>query len=276
MTCVAIIGAGMMGSGVAARLHDCGCRVLTNLDSRSDASRERAAKAGMEDVPPSAFGEADMILSIVPPAQARAVVEWLAPLFQNGKAPLFCDANALSPETKKELAARVAELGGTMVDGSIIGGAPKEGYDGPRLYVCGDNAETILRLNDHGIDTRLLSGPLGAAAALKMCYGGINKGIIGLITAMLLASQRHGAAEDLRKELGISQQDLLEKSRRVVPSMYPRAYRWDAEMHEISSFLAPDDKAAAILWQGLGEFYTDRAKAYEAGLELDELVKLLS
>jgi 3-hydroxyisobutyrate dehydrogenase-like beta-hydroxyacid dehydrogenase len=276
MTTVAIIGAGAMGSGVGRRLVERGAKVLALLEGRSKASRERARVAGMESASLEEIAKAELILSIVPPARAGAVVETLAPVFAGGSPPLFCDANALAPETKRRLAARVAELGGRMVDGTIIGGPPAETYDGPRLYVCGDGAEEVAHLNRFGIDTRVLAGPLGTAATLKMCYGGINKGVIGLVTALLLAAQRHGADEDLLAEMKISQKELLARHARAIPSMYPKAYRWDAEMHEIAGFLSPDDPAAAKIWEGLGEFFTDRAAANEAGEELEDLNKLLS
>jgi len=166
-------------------------------------------------------------------------------------------------------------LGGRMVDGSIIGSPPSDSYAGPHLYFAGEGAEEFAGLREFGLRTAVLSGPLGAAAALKMCYGGINKGIIGLTTAMLLAAQRHGAAEDLRAEMGMSMQWLLERQRGSIPSMYPKAYRWDAEMHEIAAFLAEGDPAAAKIWEGLGEFFTDRAAAHEAGEELAGLARLL-
>ncbi len=277
MTKIAIIGAGAMGSGVARRLHENGCTVLTLLDGRSEATRARAAAAGMTEVTLEEIGSTDLILSIVPPAQAEAVVETLAPIFTRPDAPLFCDANALSPDTKHRMAARVAQLGGRMVDGSIIGFPPSEGYDGPRLYVCGDGAaEVATTVNPFGLDTRELEGPLGAASALKMCYGGINKGVMGLVTAMLLAAQRHGADKDLMKEMGISMEWLMGRQRGAIPTMYPRAYRWDAEMHEIAGFVAPDDAPAAAIWHGLGDFFTDRARAYEAGEELEAISALLA
>ena len=276
MTTIAVIGAGAMGSGVARRLHENGARMLTLLEGRSDASCQRAAAAGMEDASLDEIATAELILSIVPPAQAANVVETLAPVFAGGSPPLFCDANALGPETKRALAARVAALGGKMVDGTIIGGPPAAEYDGPRLYLCGEGADEVARLNRYGIDTHVLPGPLGAAATLKMCYGGINKGVIGLVTALLLAARRHGADQDLLAEMAISQKELLGRHARAIPSMYPRAYRWDAEMHEIAAFLAPEDPAAAAIWDGLGEFYTGRAAAFEAGDELEGLKKLLS
>ncbi|HTN14376.1 MAG TPA: DUF1932 domain-containing protein [Sphingomonadaceae bacterium] len=282
MTKIAIIGAGAMGSGVARRLHENGCTILTLLDGRSDATRARADAAGMVVATLDEIAEAELILSIVPPAQAETVVETLAPIFARpappcSAMPLFCDANALSPETKHRMAARVAQLGGRMVDGSIIGFPPAENYDGPRLYVCGDGAaEVAATINPFGLDTRELEGPLGAAAALKMCYGGINKGVMGLVTAMLLAAQRHGADKDLMKEMAISMEWLMGRQRGAIPTMYPRAYRWDAEMHEIAGFVAPDDAPAAAIWHGLGDFFTDRARAYEAGEELEAIQQLLA
>ncbi|WP_202385554.1 NAD(P)-dependent oxidoreductase [Altericroceibacterium endophyticum] len=275
MTTIAIIGAGAMGSGIAARLSENDCRVLTNLDRRSEASRQRAAQAGMEDVPLEALAEAELILSIIPPVEAGEVADRLTPLLSGPNAPLFCDANAIAPETAKDLAARISGMGGAMVDGGIIGAPPRADYDGPRLYVSGGEAGHLAKLGDYGLDVRVLDGPIGAASALKMCYGGINKGIIGLTTALLLAAERHGAGPDLRKEFGISQQHLLESSRRTIPQMYPKAYRWDGEMAEISSFLSKDDPAAAKIWEGLAEFFTDRAAAHEDGVELAALEQLL-
>jgi len=275
MTTIAIIGAGAMGSGIAGLLTRNGCKVLTRLGGRSPASRARAAAAGMEDATLAAIAECELILSIVPPAMGEDVVDALAPVFAEPHAPLFCDANALAPESKHRMAARVASLGGRMVDGSIIGGPPTAGYDGPRLYLCGNGAETIARLDRFGLDTRVLAGPFGAAAALKMCYGGINKGMIGLVTAMLLAAQRHGAAEDLAGELALSQKELLARMRVAIPKMYPKAWRWDAEMHEIAAFLADGDPSAAAIWSGLGAFYTDRATPEAQEHEPGGLKKLL-
>lgn len=275
MTTIAIIGAGAMGSGIARVLSVNGCTVPTLLDGRSEATHARATAAGMREATLDDIAAAELILSIVPPAQAERVLEALAPVFAGPAPPLFCDANALSPETKHRMAERVNELGGMMVDGAIIGSPPSDGYDGPRLYVCGERAEEVARLNAFGLDTRVLSGPLGAAAALKMCYGGINKGVIGLVTAMLLAAQRHGADADLRAEMDISMQWLLGRQRIAVPTMYPRAYRWDAEMHEIADFLDGEDTPAAEIWRGLGAFFTDRARAYESGKELAALKSIL-
>lgn len=274
MTTIAIIGAGAMGSAVAGRLTQRGARVVTRLEGRSEASCARALAAGMQDASFEDMAAAALVLSIVPPAAAAAVVEELAPLFAMPSPPPLCDANACNPQTKRRLAARVAELGGQMVDGAIIGPPPSDTAD-PRLYLSGEGAEEIAALTKFGIDARVLKGPLGAAAALKMCYGGINKGGIALTTALLLAAERNGAADDLVAELAVTQKPLLERSRRQIPDMYPKASRWNPEMLEIAGFLEPDDPAAAAIWRALARFYAERARAGEAGIELPVLEALL-
>jgi 3-hydroxyisobutyrate dehydrogenase-like beta-hydroxyacid dehydrogenase len=270
---VAVIGAGAMGAGVGRRLGEHGCTVLTLLDGRTEATRERAAASGMRESTLEEVATASVVLSIVPPAAAAAVVDLLLPVLADG--PLFCDANAVGPDTTRHLADLVTGAGGRFVDGAIIGGPPAAGYAGPRVYVAGELAGEVARLRARGLDVRVLDGPVGAASALKMCYGGLNKGVIGLATAVLLAAERHGVADDLVAEMEDSMGWLLDRLPTAVPGMYPKAYRWDTEMHEIAGFLAPDDPAAARVWDGLGAFYTDRATAHEDGAELADLRRLL-
>ena len=40
--------------------------------------------------------------------------------------------------------------------------------------------------------------------------------------------------------------------------MYPKAYRWVAEMREIATFLG-EDKAAAMIFEGAAQFYDQLA-----------------
>ena len=223
--------------------------MVTRLEGRSEASCARALAAGMQDASFEDMAAAALVLSIVPPAAAAAVVEELAPLFAMPSPPPLCDANACNPQTKRRLAARVAELGGQMVDGAIIGPPPSDTAD-PRLYLSGEGAEEIAALTKFGIDARVLKGPLGAAAALKMCYGAINKGVVGLAAAMMLAAERAGASDALREEMAAHMPDLFKRYQRQVPDMLPKAYRWVAEMREIAGFLA-DDPSAAAIYEGL-------------------------
>lgn len=272
---IAVIGAGAMGSGVGGVLAAHGCEVLTDLEGRSEVSRERALCAGMIPAASSDFATADFILSIVPPAAAGTVVERLLPLLTGAGAPLLVECNAVSPATKRELSAKVQASGGRMVDGAIIGLPPRAGHGGPRFYLSGEFAREALALAQFGLDLRVVDGPIGATAALKMCYAALNKGITALTTAALLAGERAGVQDALLVEFGTSQQFLLERSRSSVPGMYPKAYRWIAEFEEIADFM-DDDPAASAMFAAIARFFEDRARANTEGSEPAALAAALS
>jgi hypothetical protein len=71
---------------------------------------------------------------------------------------------------------------------------------------------------------------------------------------MILAADRAGAGDALRTELGLSQHALIERLQKTLPDMYPKAYRWVAEMEEIGAFVAPD-LATQTIFQGLAALY---------------------
>jgi 3-hydroxyisobutyrate dehydrogenase-like beta-hydroxyacid dehydrogenase len=169
----------------------------------------------------------------------------------------------VSPATAGRIAAVVEGAGAGFVDAGIIGGPPGLGTPGPRLYASGAQARRLAALAEKGLDVRVLDGPVGAASALKMAYGGITKGTIGLVAAIMLGATRAGAAEALRQELAESRAPFLAEMTRTVPGMYGKAYRWVAEMEEIAGFLA-EDPAAAKVYEGMAELYT-RLAADAAG-----------
>ena len=252
---IAIHSPGAMGSAIAARLVEHGARVLTSLHGRSAASVERARTAGMEEVSLETIATADIILSIVPPGQAVALAEgFVLRLKESRHKPVFIDCNALSPETKTQVAVTLAQTGCDVIDGAIIGPPPRPGEKGPRFYVSGEESGRASVLRKLGLDLRQIDGPIGAAAALKMSYAGITKGLTALAAAMLLAASRSGASTELYRELGESLPQLLSRFEIEIPVMYPKAYRWVAEMREIAAFLR-EYKAAAMIFEGAAQLY---------------------
>src|SRR5271166_5003701 len=102
----AIIAAGAMGSAVARRLTEKGGRVLTLLDGRSPSTRRRAEAAGMTGADEDQIAGQNIVLSIVPPAEALALAERLVPaLTRSSLKPIFVDCNAIDVETVKRVAA---------------------------------------------------------------------------------------------------------------------------------------------------------------------------
>jgi 3-hydroxyisobutyrate dehydrogenase-like beta-hydroxyacid dehydrogenase len=184
-------------------------------------------------------------------------------LRQTSAKPIYVDCNAVSPRTTERVGAVIAETGAAFVDGGIIGGPPRPGYDGPVLYVSGADARKVEWLAAHGLVVRVVEGGIGAASALKMSYAAITKGLTAIGTVSVLAASEAGAARALLAELSQSQPQLLAYLARSVPDMFPKAYRWVAEMQEIAAFTGRDEgrriyDGIADLYQGIAD---DRAGA---------------
>jgi 3-hydroxyisobutyrate dehydrogenase-like beta-hydroxyacid dehydrogenase len=253
---VAVIAPGMMGSGVGGRLAQNGIEVRTALGGRSEASAQRAKAAGMAGANDAQIAAADFILSIVPPGEALGLAERLAPaLREAAKKPIYVDCNAVNPATVLRIARAVEETGATFVDGGIIGGPPTPGSKGTKLYVSGPAASRVAALEAFGLEVKVQPGPVGAASAMKMSYAGITKGFTAMGAAMMLAAARAGTTDALRAELSSSQPALHGWLTRAMPRMYSKAYRWVAEMEEISGFVGEDPAAA--------EFFRAAARLYE-------------
>jgi 3-hydroxyisobutyrate dehydrogenase-like beta-hydroxyacid dehydrogenase len=209
----------------------------------------------MRAVEDAALADAEVILSIVPPGSAMALAERLASVLRTAaRKPLYVDCNAVSPQTVARIAAVIGQTGAPFVDGGIIGGPPRPGSTGTSIYVSGPEAPRAARLREHGLEMKLLGPTIGEASALKMSYAGITKGFTALGAAMMLAATRGGSAAALHAELAESQKPLFAWLTRQVPTMYPKAYRWVAEMEEIADF-AGEDAAAGALFAAAARFY---------------------
>ena len=260
---VAVIAPGMMGSGVGQRLVENGIEVRTALDGRSEATIARAKAAGMVGASDEQIAASDIILSILPPGDALGLAERLAPALRAAaKKPIFVDCNALNPGTVLRIARVIEETGATFVDGGIIGGPPKPGSKGTKIYLSGAAAQRVAELTKYGLEMPIQPGPIGAASAMKMSYAGITKGFTALGAAMMLAATRAGTADDLRAELSASQPALFGWLTRQVPNMYSKAYRWVAEMEEIAQFVG-EDPAARQFYEGAARLYERIAADYD-------------
>lgn len=273
---VAIIAPGNMGAGIGRRLTENKVTVLTSLAGRSEESVKRAREAAMQTVEERALAEADFLLSILPPGNALALANRLAPtLSAANRKPVYVECNAVSPPTMLKIADAIAATGCPFVGAGIIGPPPKPGSTNTKIYASGPAAKDFARLNDYGLIVRVLDGPLTAASALKMSYGGITKGFIALGAAMLLAASRGGSADALKTELAESRPDLLRYLSNQVPSMYPKAYRWVAELDEVATFVGEEFperdifQAAARLYERIAEDLDDRKE------EIDKLDRFL-
>jgi putative dehydrogenase len=262
---IAITSPGNMGAAVGGRLTAQGVKVLSSFSRRSAASQARARQHGLIDAGDSELAQANFLLSIVPPKEAVAVAERLAPaLAAAPRKAVYVDCNAVSPRTAARIGEILAPTGAIYVDGGIIGGPPRDGYT-PRLYVSGVSAERVLELNRLGLDVRKVDGGIGAASALKLSYAGINKGAIGLGAAMILAARRAGVEDVLLRELSESQRGLLAQFARGIPDMFAKAERWAPEMNEIADY--GGDSGEAGIYRGLATLYERLARDFDGPRE---------
>ena len=248
---------GDMGHAVGRTLVAHGLRVITCLQGRSERTRGLATEAGIEEVETyqELVAQAQLILSIVVPAQAIALAAEVAVALREGDAQdvIYADCNAIAPQTARQVERIIVEAGARFADACIIGAPPREGAR-TRFYVSGHHTEAMLALNERGLDVVDLGGDAGQASGLKMCYAALTKGLTALCTELLTAGQALGIAGPLAEELGASQAALYARMERGIPSMLPKAHRWVGEMEEISRTfgalgLTPD------MLQGAAEVY---------------------
>lgn len=284
MNTVGILSPGDMGHTVGQRLREHGLRVIAHLGDRSDRTRQLADKACIEEVPSyeALVKEADIILSILVPAQAGDAAQMVASaLNRTGAEVLFADCNAIAPQTTRSIGIVVEEAGGHFVDASIIGPPPRR--DGTtRFYASGTHAEKLARLNEFGLDVPVVSERVGDASAVKMCYAGLTKGLTALCTELLVAAEALGVRSALFDEYRTSQAAMLQRMEGGLPGMPPKSRRWVGEMEEIAATMASVGltpkfhEAAAEMYRFVGgTSLADRTPEEPDAPNLEEMLRVL-
>ncbi|MDE0148853.1 MAG: DUF1932 domain-containing protein [Rhodospirillaceae bacterium] len=233
-----MLSAGDMGHAVGWVARDRGCRVLTCLAGRSTRTRALAAEAGIEDGGDlaSVVGAADILLSILPPAEAPALARAVGGCTVSARERIYVDCNAIAPATTLAIGRTVSAAGFAFVDGGIVG-RPPVASPATRLYVSGPAAGRLAFLEDERLTVRDLGPEPGRASAVKMCYAALTKGNWTLFAALSTAAHRLGVAEALDREFSESQGAVRERQRAMLPRLPLDAGRWIGEMEEIAATL---------------------------------------
>jgi 3-hydroxyisobutyrate dehydrogenase-like beta-hydroxyacid dehydrogenase len=242
-----ILHPGEMGAAVGAvALAD----VWWAPEGRSEATAARAQAAGLRPAPLADLLErCEVVLSICPPHAALDVARTVA-----GYRGVYCDANAVSPETSLEVGRIVAEGGARFVDGGIVGGPPRA--PGTRLYLSGEAAgEVAAAFAGTALEPRVLGEEPGTASALKMCYAGWTKGSAALLLAVADAAHALGVGDELAAEWELSVPGLSDRLAAAERSARTKGWRWVGEMREIEATL----RAAGLP----GGFHEAAAETFE-------------
>lgn len=231
---IGIIHPGQMGSSVAASAVRSGHEVFWASEGRSAATRERAEKAGLQDLGTlDALCEAsEVLLGVCPPHAAEATA---AQVRDAGFRGLYLDANAVAPERARALQALLAGAGIGFVDGGIIG--PPAWRPGTTwLYLSGPGREEVAACFEAGPLTACPLGPeIGEASALKMCYAALTKGTTALLCAVFATAAQRGVLPQLLAQWDKDAPGLAAERERAVRRVTAKAWRFEGEMHEIAA-----------------------------------------
>lgn len=228
---IGIIHPGEMGAGIAGALVASGQTVLWAGVDRSDESQRRAKECGLIDVEDvAALVElCEVIVSICPPHAALDVARAI-----RGFAGTYVDANAISPEHAREVAAIVGEGGAEYVDGGIIGSPPPSHTT--LVYLSGPTADEVAMLfRDAKIATHVLGQGPFAASAMKMSYAAWTKGTAAMMLGVRALARANGVEDALVEVWTATAPDLVKVGQRAARQAEDRGWRWDGEMAEIAA-----------------------------------------
>jgi len=258
---VGVLHPGEMGASVAAATRRGGAEVVWASQGRSAATHARAVADDLRDVGTlqNLVKTSDVIVSVCPPGVAADVARAVA----DCKFPrVYVDANAVSPETARKIAAIIEQGGATFVDGGIIG-PPARSAGSTRMYLSGPAARQVASLFQDGpLEVIVLEGGAGAASALKVAFAAYTKGTAALLLAIRAFARAEGVDTALVKEWELTLPGLPGQSEGAVRGSARKAWRFVGEMKEIAdAFKAvglPDGfhRAAAELY-GCLERYKD-------------------
>jgi len=261
MQTVGIVSPGAMGSAVGAAYAAGGARVVATVAGRSERTRGLAEAAGLELLPDldAVVAESELVLSIVPPAEACDVAGAIAAAAGRTSArPLVADLNATSPTTIRGIGSTLAPAGLELVDGSISGGPPRADYR-TRVYLSGSAADALAAAAPAWLDVRVVGGEVGLASAVKMCTASMYKGSTAVLAHALLTAHAHGVLPQVLDDLHDSFPSQIDRAARTIAVSTTKAGRFVGEMREIAAAQAGAGLTPA-LFEAIAEVYSEIAR----------------
>jgi 3-hydroxyisobutyrate dehydrogenase-like beta-hydroxyacid dehydrogenase len=237
MTRIAILHPGSMGAAVGRALVEAGHDVGWLPAGRGAGTRRRAGEAGLtalDDV-----GDCDLVISVCPPAAAVDTARTVA-----GFSGRYLDANAVSPETAREVSAAVSDA--AYVDGGIVGPPPWQAGT-TRLFLSGTCAGDVAEVfAGSRLEPVVLAEGDTAASALKMTYAAWTKITAALLVSIRGAARELGVEDALVAEWARSQPDLEARHARALAAARDKGWRWEEEMRQIARTFAAAGEPAGF------------------------------
>jgi 3-hydroxyisobutyrate dehydrogenase-like beta-hydroxyacid dehydrogenase len=271
---IGLLYPGEMGISIAASALNNGHEVYWSSQGRSDQTKARAGKYGLieEKRLLDLCHRCEIILSVCPPHAAEDVAR---SVIETGFKGLYLDANAIAPQRSIKIGQLMHAAGIRFVDGGIIGG-PAWTAKETHLYLAGNDAPEIAACFSKGpLEVKVISGEIGKASALKMCYAAYSKGTTALLAAILAAAESLGVRENLYQQWDMDDTGFSDQVNLRVRRVTPKAWRFEGELKEIAATFEqaglPNGfhEAAADIYHRIAELKNNSTNS------LDEVLKLL-
>jgi 3-hydroxyisobutyrate dehydrogenase-like beta-hydroxyacid dehydrogenase len=200
---IGFIGFGEAGFTIGNGLRSAGVERLFAYDIAADAPdrgpqiRQRAAAARATLVTDSASlaRACDVIFSTVTSSSAIDAARQTAPFL----APrhVYADLNSVSPALKRDIAALTTAAGATFVEAAVMAPVLPYGHRVPMLIGGAAAQRFVEAMTPLGMRLEAVEGPIGKAAAIKMCRSIMVKGIEALLAECVLGASPYGADEQV-------------------------------------------------------------------------------
>ena len=237
---------GAVGKAIADALAPFEQSFVTCLVGRSARTRENAKSASIRalDSMEEIVKHADLVISVVPPVAAHDVAQHFAMALRRvsprgcggGHAPLFLDANSISPATATAIDATIAEAGGRVVDGVFLGpAAPFNRLT--TLLLSGAEAPAVAAIFSPAVAVKVAGTAVGQASAVKMAMALLTKAQVALFAELASASGKAACLDvtlEVIKQLYPGTMEFLE---RTLPTYPTHIHRRIGEMREAESWL---------------------------------------
>jgi 3-hydroxyisobutyrate dehydrogenase-like beta-hydroxyacid dehydrogenase len=201
MFSVGFIGFGEAGFTIGNGLKSAGIERLFAYDIATDSQDRgpqihgRAAEAGATLVPGSAelARAADVIFSTVTSSSALDAARQTAPFLASRH--LYADLNSVSPALKREVDGVISATGASFVEAAVMAPVSPYGHRVPMLIGGPSATRFVEMMTPLGMRLEAVEGPVGKAAAVKMCRSIVVKGIEALLAECVLGASRYDADE---------------------------------------------------------------------------------
>ncbi|MGA9598558.1 MAG: DUF1932 domain-containing protein [Acidimicrobiia bacterium] len=205
---ICILGFGEVGQILADDLGEMAGSKLRTFDllfenDQSTPSRAVALRTGVMACSSAAeaASETDLVISVVTASEATNAAQSVAGSLRPGS--FYLDMNSVSPWTRRQTAATIAEWGGRFVEAAVMAPIAPRRITTP-ILLGGPHARAFSTSPAAAGFTgaRVFSSDTGQASAVKMCRSVLIKGMEALLVESLTAARFYGVEEEVIASLG--------------------------------------------------------------------------